>query len=223
MQVLSEASDFDIGSHSFGHFRNFDGCTNGSGGESAESYMPTASGAGVSMGCTVMGELGVSRYLLEEDLGVRVERFRAGHLVVPPSLPASLARLGYRRDTTTPAGYTGAAYPFVQLDYESPEITEYPVMEYPISISDNKLDQTNVEETVEAWRDVLEANAANGMPTVLLVHPSDRPGRFEALQQFIESVNDGTYWITDLRSFADFWEGQGVVRRRLGTTDQTGG
>ena len=96
-------------------------------------------------------------------------------------------------------------------------------MEYPLSISDNKLDSANVQVTVERWREVLEANAANGMPTVLLVHPSDRSGRFEALQQFIESVNDGRYWITDLKSFADFWEGQGVIRRRLGTTDQAGG
>jgi hypothetical protein len=222
VQVLSDATDFDLGSHSFGHFRNFDECAPGSGEESAGSYLPTASGAGISTDCTVLGELGVSRYLLEEDLGVGVEHFRAGHLVVPPSLPASLARLGYRRDTSTPAGYTGAFLPFVQFEYQSPEIIEYPVMEYPISISDNKLGETNVQETVEHWREVLAANAANGMPTVLLVHPSDRSGRLEALEQFIRSVNDGSYWITDLESFADFWEGQGVLRRRLGTTEQAG-
>jgi len=222
VQMLSGANGFDIGDHSFGHFRNFDLCVPGSGEESAENYLPTASGDGISTDCTVLGELGVSRYLLETDLGVRIEHFRAGHLVVPPNLSASLARLGYRRDSTVPAGYTGAVFPFVHFEYQSPEITEYAVMEYPLSISDNKLDSLNVQETVASWREVLAANAANGMPTVFLLHPSARSGRLEALQQFITSVNDGTYWITDLKSFADFWEGQGVVRRRFGTTDQTG-
>jgi hypothetical protein len=223
VQLLAEAAGFDIGSHSFGHFRNFAACSPGTGNESAENYLPTASGEGMSTDCTVLGELGVSRYLLERDLARGVESFRAGHLSIPPDLFASMARLGYRRDSSVPAGFTGAVFPFVQFGYASPEITEYPIMEYPLSISDNKLDSTNVQETVESWRAVLAANAANGMPTVLLVHPSPRPGRFEALQQFISSVNDGTYWITDLRSFADFWEGQGVIRRRLGSVDQTGG
>ena len=87
-------------------------------------------------------------------------------------------------------------------------------MEYPLAVSDAGLDETTIAETVTAWQTVLAANAANGVPTVLLVHPSNRPGRLDAYRQFIESVNDGTYWITDLQSFADFWEGQGVLRPR---------
>jgi len=206
-------TNFDIGSHSFGHFEDLDECPLGSGDESAATYLPLFV-SGSSVGCTVFGEAGVSRYLLQTDLGVAAESFRSGGLVRPPELPAVLYALGYRRSSILPSGFAGVGFPFVSFTFENPVVTEYSVMEYPLSLSDAGLDETTVASTVAAWEAVLEANAANGVPTVLLVHPSNRPGRLDAFRQFIESVNDGTYWITDLQSFADFWEGQGVLRIR---------
>jgi hypothetical protein len=211
--LRANASDFDVASHSYGHFRDFDHCPLGTGEESAATYTPVLVG-GASTLCSVYGEVGVSRYLLERDLGRTIEHWRSGHLVRPDGLEGVLASLGFRRASNIAAGYTGTVFPFVSFRYESSEVTEYNLMEYPLSISDGGLDEPTVGSTVDAWKEVLAANAANGAPTVFLLHPSARPGRFEAFTEFISSVNDGTYWITDLKSFADFWESQGVLRAR---------
>jgi hypothetical protein len=103
-------------------------------------------------------------------------------------------------------------------------VITYPVMEYPMSISDDAppaagltgLNTTTVSQYVDAWMKVTEFNYNNNAPTVVLIHPVDTTARFQVLQQFLAAIkNQGMdMWVGDLTTFAKFWEVQGVTDAR---------
>src|ERR1043165_3477418 len=71
-----------IASHSVGHFVDFDIDTIvplGVLGNTPSTYLPYSSGTiGSTVGATVIGEVEVSKNLLEADLGATIRTFRAG-------------------------------------------------------------------------------------------------------------------------------------------------
>lgn len=134
---------FDVEDHSFGHFPDFNKAPFGTGTETAGNYMPmysstTASTSGVS----AIGELGVSRWLLENDFGITVENFRSGYLLLAANFLQAVAETGYVRESSYAAGYTQGSFPFVTISINNGTVTSYPVMEYPIAISDRGLTST---------------------------------------------------------------------------------
>jgi peptidoglycan/xylan/chitin deacetylase (PgdA/CDA1 family) len=207
----------DIGSHSIGHFPDFDLAPFGSGTESAANYFPRYSlDLNQTLGMSVLGELGVSRWLLENDFGITVEIFRSGYLYVPDHFLEGLEETGYRHDSTYAAGVTRGSLPFVAFSAVNGAVTTYPIVEYPLAISDDQapLDSTTYAQYLDAWESVIRANYANNAPTVLLIHPIEDTFRTQALQDIIQRVSDLDLWIGDLKTFAQFWEAQGVTCSR---------
>jgi hypothetical protein len=218
-------SGFDIESHSFGHFPDFTAATFGSGSETASNYEPmfTPTPAGSETCCTsgmsVIGELGVSKWLLKNDFGVPVTGFRSGYLDVPAQFLQGVSATGYQRDSTYALGLTRGSFPFVAFDVNSGVVTTHPIMEYPVAISEDHvpaLDQTTYQDYLNAWETVIKANYANNAPTILLIHPIDTGIRFQILQQLLTDLqNQGLdLWVGDWKTFAEFWEAQGVTCAR---------
>jgi hypothetical protein len=222
---------FDVEGHSFGHFPDFDQAPYGTGSETASNYMPmfTESPPGSTTCCTsgmsVIGELGVSKWLLENDFGIPITGFRSGYLAVPqPSQRIffpGVSATGYQRDSTYAYGLTRGAFPYVAFDYDSISgtVTTYRIVEYPVAISDDhsiKLDPTTYNDYLNAWKTVIRTNYANNAPTVLLIHPVDTGIREQILQQLLTDLqNQGLdLWVGDWKTFAEFWEAQGVTNAR---------
>jgi hypothetical protein len=224
---------FDVQSHSFGHFPDFQtaiySLTNPP-SETAANYQPmfnfiSSTPYCCTTGMSVVGELGVSKWLLENDFNLPITAFRAGYTEIPPTFLRGLSVTGYRRDLSYLNDLTRGAFPFVTFNLDTSTtpttVTTYRVMEYPMSISDDAspaagltgLDTTTVSPYVDAWMKVIKFNYDNNAPTVLLLHPIDTTARFQVIQQlFAEIQNQGLdLWIGDLTTFAKFWEAQGVT------------
>ncbi|MFB3920483.1 MAG: putative Ig domain-containing protein [Terriglobia bacterium] len=228
MQQIQQALDLgmDVESHGIGHFPDFNlaPLTLGSKAETAANYFPQYStDLGQTLGMSVLGEVGVSRWLLENDFGITVEGQRSGFLLVPPDLLQGLKETGYRRDSSTASGVTRGSFPFVAftVDNLTGIVTTYPIVEYPIAISDDQLpfNSANYDQYLDAWKSVIRANYANNAPTVLLIHPvaegEDFDGslRRQAEGEIIEwaATTYTDLWIGDWKTFAEFWEAQGVT------------
>lgn len=211
---------FDVESHSFGHFPDFKLAPFGTGSENASNYMPqyTETPSGSLTCCTsrmsTIGELGVSRWLLENDFGISVESFRSGFLEIPPSFFKGVSETGYRRDATFASGLTRGSFPFVGFQLVSGNVVTYSVMEYPLAISDDKINSAIYSQFLDKWEAVIRANYANNAPTILLIHPVNTGIRLQALQDILTRVSDLDLWIGDWKTFAHFWEAQGVTNAR---------
>ncbi|HET6385515.1 MAG TPA: hypothetical protein VFJ58_19145 [Armatimonadota bacterium] len=208
---------FDIESHSFGHFPDFSTAPFGTGSETAGNYMPMFSWiAMLTSGMSTIGELGVSRWLLSHDFGVAVESFRSGYLDIPADFIKAVSETGYQRDSTYAAGLTRGSFPYVAFDVDTSTgtVTTYPVMEYPVAISDETIDAATYAQYLSEWEAVIRANYANNAPTILLIHPVDDTIRLQALQDLLQRVADLDLWIGDWKTFAKFWEAQGVTDSR---------
>ena len=215
----------DIGDHSFGHFPDFAAAPYGTGSETASNYLPEFvpsppdSETCCTTGMTVIGELGVSKWLLENDFGGPVTGFRSGYLDAPAQFLQGLSATGYQRDSTYALGLTRGSFPFVAFDVNSGVVTTHPIMEYPLAISEDHvpaLDPTTYSQYLSDWETVIKANYANNAPTILLIHPIDTGIRFQILQQLLTDLqNQGLdLWVGDWKTFAEFWEAQGVTNAR---------
>ena len=220
---------FDVQDHSFGHFPDFYVAPYSIGPptEDASNYLPTfTSNPPGSLDCctsgmSVLGEAGVSKWLLENDLGISVQTFRAGYLDNPPDLVRGLSDIGYRRDSTSALALARGSFPFVLFDVDdaTSTVTTYRLMEYPVIISEDQdppLDSTTINDYLSKWENIIRINYNNNAPTVLLIHPIDTGVRFQILQQLLTDLqNQGMdVWVGDMKTFADFWEAQGVTNAR---------
>jgi hypothetical protein len=228
---------YDVEGEGFGHFPDFGtapySLTNPP-SETAANYMPMFSPTppGSLLCCTsglsVIGEAGVSKWLLENDFNIKVTGIRSGFTLVPPTFIQGLSATGYQRDQSYLNDLTRGAFPFVTFTLDTSTtpttVTTYPVMEYPMSISDDAspaagltgLDTTTVSQYVDAWMKVIKFNYDNNAPTVVLIHPVDTTARFQVLQQVMAAMqNQGLdMWVGDLTTFAKFWEAQGVTNAK---------
>jgi Putative Ig domain len=222
------AHGFDVEDHSLGHFPDFTVAPYSVGPptEDASNYLPlfdNSTSECCTSGMSVIGEAGVSKWLLETDLGISVPSFRSGYLADPPDLIRGLSDIGYRRDSTYALGLTRGSFPFVTFgvdDTVTPNaVTTYHLMEYPVTISEDQvpvLDSTTINNYLNAWENLIRINYNNNAPTVLLIHPIDTGIRFQILQQLITDLQtEGLdLWIGDLKTYAEFWEAQGVTNAK---------
>ena len=80
------------------------------------------------------------------------------------------------------------------------------VLELPMTISDvygSDFNESNYEEAVKVWLDVITRNMANFAPTVLLIHPT-RVIKLIAEEMLLDRLPGGVL-VMDLESYGDFW------------------
>lgn len=205
-----------IGSHSVGHFPDFDELPLGALGNTRENYAPHYDGE-KTVGGTILGELEVSQALLEEDAPQEIISFRAGHLLYPNKLVNGLDTLGYRYNSTYSANTVMTSFPYRNVKGRTFSGPLTNVWEVPMTISDvfrdEPISDENWPEKVNTWLDVFDKYAANGSPVVLLIHPN-RGYKLDAEQSFIEQLPSETA-ILSTEAFGRFW------KTRLATGIQT--
>lgn len=198
-----------IGSHSVGHFPDFAKTSifpTGVAGNTQFSYQPFYNGS-YTVGGTVYGELEVSRDLLNNDIGANVRSFRAGALAFNPRLINVMQDLGYAFNSSMSANNVLTNFPYFQRTNRAFSGSPTDVLEIPLTIKDEstriKLEETNIDEVLDIWIDVIERNDRNNAPSTLLISPN-REWKLQALQGLLARIPSGviTYNFED---FGDYW------------------
>jgi hypothetical protein len=208
-----------IGSHTVGHFPDWgDGSVfpAGSPGNTEDSYHPAFAcpdpndsqcvNLGATTGGTVYGEAEVSRAVLERDTGASVRTFRSGYLYWNEEQINVLDELGYSYDSSVSANDVLTNFPYRCRYDTSYHGTISNIFEIPMTISDAAMSGDTCPtcpDIVAGWLQVIEQNAKNGAPTVLLIHPN-RDYKLTAERSLLDNLPAGVS-VVDMDSFGDFW------------------
>lgn len=198
-----------LASHSVGHFPDFDDETTfplGTLGNAPPQYQPFYT-LGVTTGGTVMGELEVSKELIDDDHSVNVRSFRAGHLCYNDSLAYGLMAMNYEFNSTHSANNVLTSFPFYAMNLRSFNSIESTILEIPMTISDvfnvNPISSANYIQKVNLWKNICRKYDANHSPVLILIHPN-RVYKLLAQQMLVDSLPAGME-IVNMEDFGDFW------------------
>lgn len=198
-----------LGSHSVGHLPDFGDeivFPYGMLGNTMVTYTPLYI-SGVTSGGTVLGELEVSKDILESTYGATIRSFRAGHLCYPDSLIMGLNATGYEFNSTNSANDILTAFPFFPYDRRSFSGNHNGVLEIPMTISDvfkdDPIADTNSTLKVHIWLTQIEKYNRNNAPVNLLIHPN-RMFKLTAMQNLLDSIPE-TMCIYPFQYYGEFW------------------
>ncbi|HEY2379612.1 MAG TPA: polysaccharide deacetylase family protein [Terriglobia bacterium] len=207
-QVLEEG--MEIGSHSVSHSRQFNKLPEGSGTEKYPSYLPFVKSRTVTQNATVLGELRVSKFLLDSLLpGRRTVSFRSGFLLDPESLPQDLVATGYLYDSSGTAGLSMTHLPF-QLTYNRRGRQLLPIYRFPITMGD-EAEPVALQPAIDVCERIAESH---GICNVL-VHPNELGPKLEFAVGFIKHWKSRA-WIGTLSQLGEWWAARDRISVSVG-------
>ncbi|MGA9977891.1 MAG: hypothetical protein WBQ08_04595 [Candidatus Sulfotelmatobacter sp.] len=211
LDILRElmSGNSDIESHTVIHSKLFNKVPLGTGEERYPSYHARATRDNAAQDATALGEVCVSKSLLDGELaGHHTIFFRAGHLRVPPYLPEALVRCGYEFDSSFTAGDVLSNFPY-QLDFDLGMTEPTPIFEFPVTFEDEQLPP--IGERIPAMLDVIEANAENGAPSVLLIHSNNSQDKLQAERGLLARLPKDIL-VESMVDYARFWKARSQLR-----------
>ncbi len=190
---------FEIGSHSVSHSLVFDEFPVGSADVDQGNYQPAEP--------TLFGEVSVSKQLLDKDLQLDTNGFRAGYLRFPNELLRVLEETGYTYDSSVSAQYVLTNYPYFGFRERKLEAEQSNIVVVPVTLDDSRefLTAETQNDALRTWMEIVAANADNGAITCLLIHPTDITYKLETERRLIQANLNETTWIGDVGSIARFW------------------
>jgi peptidoglycan/xylan/chitin deacetylase (PgdA/CDA1 family) len=193
----------EIASHSVSHARIFRTFPIGTGTESYPAYRPFVKDRTTVTGGSVLGELRVSRWLLESaNSGAHlVTSFRPGHLANPFALPQALEATGYRASSSMTANNALTHRPF-RLSFDRVGAAESRIWEFPVTIEDEE--KPSLPERVGAALALARDIARTHGTMVVLVHPTESTGKLRFVEQLIAGLRDSAA-ILPVGSLASWW------------------
>lgn len=197
------AAGMELASHSVSHSRSFAEFPAGTGSEAYPSYLPFVRGRWSFLGGSILGELRVSRFLLESALGPdTVHSFRPGHLVYPRALPQSMQATGYRYSSSMSSGLALSHLPF-QLNFDRSTSGEVNVYEFPITIEDEM--SRPMTGRLDAALQVMAKLQRYGGMMVVLIHPNVLEDKLQFLEGLLARTRQSDIWTGTLREFGHWW------------------
>ncbi len=209
MQALAKVQTMgmEVASHSVAHARNFNTFSLGLGTEQFQSYRPVnVEGASEleAIGGTILGDLRVSRFLLEDFVhDVRVVSFRPGHLRHPKALSQAMEAVGYRYGSIAPAADNLTHLPH-RMTHGRGFDAETGVFDFPVTIEDEREDSPIVTGRMEDALNIAEHISGRGGIFVMLVHPNFLGEKLGFIEDFIKATKD-KYMFTTVGEFGRWW------------------
>lgn len=200
-----------VGSHSVCHFPDFSN-TNlfPATVVTKEAYAASAhhdKAIGITQGGSTWAELGLSKLIIEDDLGNRVRSFRSGHLCMNKHMPMVQKAVGYTFSSCYASCNVLSQFPFHERmgnDWTGAQ----GVLQIPLHISDvinaNPMTDTAWNHAPDIWLKVLEKLQGNYAPTVLLIHPN-RDWKMFAMRQLVETMDREKVGLYNFEAYGDFW------------------
>lgn len=188
------ATNNEIGSHSVAHsyvYRNF---PLGTGTERYPEYLPYVMDRYKCYNGSVLGELRVSKFLLE-NLSKRplsCQSFRPGHLSTPGQLPEALVATGYRQSSAITACQAQSYRPFFSR-YSRGASQLLDIVELPIAIED-EIQGPMIKRLSQGVRLANHLKKIGGYCNVL-IHTDTLGQKMQYQQLFCKSVKqDALFW-----------------------------
>jgi hypothetical protein len=208
-----KALGMELASHSVSHSAVFADFPLGRGDERYPGYRPFVKERKLAYNGTVLGEVRVSRFLLDRLVpGQSTVSFRPGHLQNPTQLPEALAAAGYRYSSTLTANLALTHLPF-QLNHSRGARAEVAVYEFPIAIEDELAPPVlqRLPQAIELARKL----SRYGGSYVVLIHPDTTGPKLEFQERLVEALR-GPGWFGSLEKFGAWWAARD--RTELDTT-----
>jgi peptidoglycan/xylan/chitin deacetylase (PgdA/CDA1 family) len=205
---LSDAG-MEIASHSVSHSLVFARFPLGDGQERYPAYVPFVKSKTETRDGTILGELRVSRFLLETEVpGLKVASFRPGHLEYPFALPQALEATGYRFSSSVASGTAATHLPF-RLNDNRENRAETPIFEFPITIEDEL--QRPMTSRLPAAITILQRLKAYGGMCVVLIHPNVFDDKLEFEEALLPEAKKMGAWQGTLNEFGTWWAARDTV------------
>lgn len=202
-----EALGGDIESHSVSHTVMFRTVPLGTGTEAYPTYRPRVISRDSVSDASLLGELRVSKFLLDRFSSHPSTFFRPGHLRNPEALPQALEATGYHFSSSTTANTSLTHLPYA-LTYGRRTGSETSIFEFPVTVEDEASPLgTRLQSTLALARQLQRYGAL----MVVLIHPNVLGEKLAFEQQLVEALNP-TSWIGSLLEFATFWHARDAVQ-----------
>lgn len=197
-----QALGVEIASHSVAHSRVFNQFDLGSGAESYPDYRPFVRDAAHTVEGSILGELRVSRFLLEQSISnLHITTFRPGHLRNPYQLPQALEATGYRYSSSATANNSLTHLPF-RLTYGRENAAQSAIYEFPVTIEDEA--KPPLEDRLRATLALADKLARYGALMMVLIHPDVVEPKLGFERELVGALRDHA-WFGALDDFGAFW------------------
>lgn len=190
----------EIASHTVAHSNEFRYMPIGTGFEQYPDYQPFVQSFDAVRGASVLGELRVSKFLLEHSSNSQVRAFRPGHLSLPDNLPELLSASDYDFSSSITANEALTHLPF-RLMHSRGYDAEVDVYEFPVTFED---EQWALEDSLPDVLAVTEKIARHGGVVNIMIHTELTGEKLTFQERFIEAIRDQSYFGT-LNDFGDWW------------------
>ena len=200
IRALSAAGG-ELGSHTVAHSAVLAIQHLGSGRERYPLYRPFVETRRSVRGATVMGEVRVSKFLLEKFGKTTVVSFRPGELSYPFNLPEVLQASGYKYSSSITANSTLTHLPY-QLTYERQNGALTSIYEFPVTIEDEL--PPALPDRLEVMDGLIQKIARHQGMVVMLMHPNIT-GKKLAFEETLVRRWRNRAWMGSLSQFGDWW------------------
>lgn len=197
----------EIGSHSVAHSDMFREMPLGTGTERYPEYQPFVKTFTSVTGGSILGELRVSKFLLESLSGATVTAFRPGHLSLPPALPEALVATGYRYSSSIAAGQARTHLPYRMMHGRSYDAS-VPVYEFPVTIEDERW---KLGENIDSAIALARAVGRGGGVVNVLIHTDALGGKL-AFEQAFHAALRKEAWFGTVSGLGDWWSARDRVQ-----------
>jgi hypothetical protein len=199
----------EVGSHSVSHSRVFSRFASGTGNETYPEYVPFVKERSITYNGSILGELRVSKFLLEHfAAGATVSSFRPGHLENPFSLPQALQATGFANSSSVTGGNVQTNLPYMLMynrEFDAPTS----IVEIPIAVED----ELGLPMLQRFDSTVLLARKLSKYGGVLniLIHTDTLGQKYDYEKKVIDALKS-TAWIGTIGEFGDWWRQRNDVR-----------
>jgi Polysaccharide deacetylase len=198
----------EIASHSVSHSGVLSKIAPGTGHEQYPTYQPFVKTKTQTNNATVLGELRVSKFLLDQFAPTNtVVSFRPGYLQNPFSLAQSLQATGYRYSSSVTANSSLTHLPF-RLNFNRGFINETLVYEFPVTIEDERI--SNPALWLKTSTELAQKISRYGGSFVALIHTNVVGEKLAFEKQLVAAIKPYS-WFGSMRTFGDWWTARDVV------------
>ena len=197
----------ELGSHTIAHSRVFHQFPLGTGREAYPSYAPFVKDRTTAYNVSILGELRVSKFLIDHFSGQSIVSFRPGELSNPFGLPQALLATGYRYSSTATANNSLTHLPY-QLNYDRLTDSEVEVFEFPVTIEDEALPKMG--DRLPQALEVAKRISRYGGSVVVLIHPNVLDHKLAFEKGFVEGVRPYA-WFGSVGEFGQWWAARNRV------------
>ena len=197
----------ELGSHTIAHSRVFNQFPMGTGREAYPSYAPFVKDRTTAYNASILGELRVSKFLIDHFSGQTIVSFRPGELSNPFGLPQALLATGYRYSSTATANNSLTHLPY-QLNYDRLTDSEVEIFEFPVTIEDEALPKMG--DRLPQALEVAKRISRYGGSVVVLIHPNILDHKLAFEKGFVEGVRPYA-WFGSVGEFGRWWAARNRV------------